>query len=139
MKKQEKNQYFLNLTLTNYAKICIHNLIFGRIYNKVLLAQFYSLADVFVICSKRENFPTTCIEAQCCGTTVCGFDTGGTKETILFKSNSSCVPYGDVDALLAVIRERLRNTPEKVGIEKLAFGEYSVEHMYREYSRLYQS
>lgn len=46
------------------------------------LAQWYSVADVFLICSKRENFPTTCLEAFCCGTPVAGIDDGGTKETV---------------------------------------------------------
>ena len=104
-----------------------------------MLAQLYSLADVFVICSERENFPTTCIEAQCCGASICGFDTGGTKETILFEPESSCVPYGDVDELARVLRERLKNTPEKSVIEQMAFEEYNVEHMYKKYNKLYHS
>ncbi len=55
----------------------------GMIKEKSQLALYYSMADVFVICSRREVFPTTCIEAQCCGTPVAGFDTGGTVETIV--------------------------------------------------------
>ena len=43
--------------------------------NQEILAKYYSLGDAFVICSKKENFPTTCLEAQCCGTPVAGFDT----------------------------------------------------------------
>ncbi|MEG1407146.1 MAG: glycosyltransferase, partial [Ruthenibacterium sp.] len=31
----------------------------GRTENQTELAEYYSMADVFVICSKRENFPTT--------------------------------------------------------------------------------
>ena len=44
----------------------------GPLSDKNLLADYYSLADLFLICSERENFPTTCIEAQCCGTPVYG-------------------------------------------------------------------
>lgn len=51
------------------------------IKDKNELRKYYSLADLFCICSKQDNFPTTCIEAQCCGTRVCGFDVGGVKET----------------------------------------------------------
>ena len=32
-----------------------------RTTNQDELAVWYSLADLFVICSARENFPTTCI------------------------------------------------------------------------------
>ena len=47
------------------------------------LTKFYSMADIFIICSQREVFPTTCIEAQCCGTSIAGFDAGGAKETFI--------------------------------------------------------
>ena len=47
------------------------------------LTKFYSMADIFIICSQREVFPTTCIEAQCCGTSIAGFDAGGAKETFV--------------------------------------------------------
>ena len=66
--------------------------------NQEILAKYYSLGDVFVICSKKENFPTTCLEAQCCGTPIAGFDTGGTKETSVTKEDSF-VEYGDIDSL----------------------------------------
>ena len=53
----------------------------GKISDQRDLARYYSMADVFVICSQREVFPTTCIEAQCCGALVVGFDAGGVRET----------------------------------------------------------
>lgn len=48
-----------------------------------LLAKFYSMADIFVICSLKEVFPTTCIEAQCCESFIAGFDVGGVNETFV--------------------------------------------------------
>jgi len=51
------------------------------------LARWYSMADLFLICSKKENFPTTCLEALSCGTPIVGIDEGGTKETAPY-------PYG---------------------------------------------
>lgn len=73
-------------------------LILPKISDQSLLATYYSLADVFEICSKRENFPTTCVEAQCCGTPIVGFDEGGTKETSVISKNDF-VAYGDLDGL----------------------------------------
>lgn len=81
-----------------------NTILLGPIYDKDLLAQFYSMADLFVICSKRENYPTTCIEAQACGTPICGFDTGGTKETCIAKTEGQFVDYGDTDGLTGFIQ-----------------------------------
>lgn len=73
-------------------------LILPKISDQSLLAAYYSLADIFAICSTRKNFPTTCVEAQCCGAPVIGFDEGGTKETSV-KSEDGFVSYGDIDKL----------------------------------------
>lgn len=99
-----------------------------------LLAQYYSMADVFVICSKRENFPTTCIEAQCCGTPVVGFDTGGTKETSVY-SEDDFVSYGDVKALKNKILKVLdRDVSDIVAKSRKA---YSKENMAKRYLEEY--
>lgn len=94
------------------------------------LAACYSLADAFVICSDKENFPTTCIEAQCCGTPIFGFDAGGTKETSLIGTDNF-VAYGDLDALKGKLQEVLLQ--EHPGLAERAFQEYSAEAMYRNY------
>jgi glycosyltransferase involved in cell wall biosynthesis len=76
-----------------------HNVIaLPRIANQKVLAEYYSMADLFAICSKKENFPTTCIEALCCGTPVVGFDEGGTGETAPDEFGKF-VQYGDIDGL----------------------------------------
>jgi len=74
----------------------------GRKSDPNLLAKYYSLADAFVICSTKENFPTTCLEAQCCGTPVYGFDTGGTLETSLV-GKANFTKYGDIDSLAKLL------------------------------------
>ena len=86
-----------------------NTIILGPIYDKVLLAQFYSLADLFVICSNRENYPTTCLEAQACGTPICGFDTGGIRETCITEKEGRFVEFGDLISLQKIICE----TPKK--------------------------
>lgn len=101
-----------------------------------LLAQYYSMADAFVICSSRENFPTTCIEAQCCGTPVVGFDTGGTKETSLY-GDEDFVEYGNVDALKEKVHAALAR--DNSILESEAQAEYSREHMYQKYLKEYDA
>ena len=102
--------------------------------DQTLLAQYYSMADVFTICSKRENFPTTCIEAQCCGTPVVGFDTGGTKETSVY-SEKDFVEYGDVENLKKKIHNILGTGREDVASR--AQESFSVENMSKKYMELY--
>lgn len=98
------------------------------------LAEYYSLADCFVICSKRENFPTTCIEAQCCGTPIVGFDAGGAKETSVLGDNYF-VQYGDIDALVDKINRILDlNVSE---ISNCARKKFSKETMTNKYIHLY--
>lgn len=104
------------------------------IKNQEMLAKYYSLGDVFVICSKKENFPTTCLEAQCCGTPVAGFDTGGTKETSVLKEDSF-VEYGDIEGLKEKVETILHK--DYSDLAKTAQSQYSNEHMIREYMKVY--
>lgn len=62
------------------------------------LAEYYSLADVFVMPTREENFPTVNIEALACGTPIITFDTGGSAEIIDEKSGIA-VRCDDIEAL----------------------------------------
>lgn len=104
------------------------------IKDQEMLAKYYSLGDVFVICSKKENFPTTCLEAQCCGTPVAGFDTGGTKETSI-TNEDSFVEYGDIEGLKEKVETILHK--DYSDLAKTAQSQYSNEHMIREYMKVY--
>ena len=96
---KNENVKFILIGVENLSEQFDDNVIaLGRTENQDELAEYYSMADVFVICSLRENFPTTCIEALACGTLVCGFDEGGTKETAP-NNLGRFVKFGDVDAL----------------------------------------
>lgn len=47
-----------------------------------MLAEYYSMADVFVLPSLAENYATVSLEAMACGTPVVGFDAGGIPEQL---------------------------------------------------------
>lgn len=113
------------------------------------LARWYSEADLFIICSMAENFPTTCIEALCCGTPVVGLDECGTKET-------APTPFGtfvkvdiaaDTDVKYAATLEALREATETQLNRNLTSDEirsYAVEHydnsvMYKSYLEIYNA
>jgi len=53
-----------------------------RTENIQQLAEWYSVAQVFVNPTYQDNFPTTNIEALACGTPVITYDTGGSPEAI---------------------------------------------------------
>lgn len=76
----------------------------GRVENQSKLAEYYSVADVMVITSRADNYPTVCLESNCCGTPVVGFDVGGVRETI-FDGMGTTVEHGDMDALSDEVRK----------------------------------
>lgn len=76
------------------------NVIFiPKITNQNRLAQFYSLADLFVICSEKETYSLTCAEAICCGTRVVGFECGA-PETVFQSPFAIFSTYGVLDMLV---------------------------------------
>lgn len=77
------------------------------------LASYFSLADLFVITSVSEGFPTVCLDALSCGTPVCGFDISGTPYV-------APAPYGryvrpfDVEEMSEVIKRTGKKTKETI-------------------------
>ena len=65
--------------------------------NQADLAAVYRAADVFAMTSRMDNYPTVCVEANCCGTPIVGFDVGGVAETI-GTGMGEVVPAFDLDA-----------------------------------------
>lgn len=111
-----------------------NSIILPQISDQHLLAKYYSLADVFVICSKKENFPTTCVEAQCCGTPVAGFDTGGTKEASVYGADDF-VMQGDVAGLKDKVKALMSR--EHPDLAKRAYKAYTNENMTKQYMEEY--
>ena len=68
------------------------------------LAEYYSVADVFVNPTWEDNFPTTNLEALACGTPVVTYRTGGSVEAV-DGDTGRIVRRGDVQELAAVLSE----------------------------------
>ena len=66
------------------------------------LALVYSAADFYINLTYEDNYPTTNLEALCCGTPVITYDTGGSGEPV---SNDcgAVVPCGDIDAVISAL------------------------------------
>jgi len=115
-------------------------LLFSKIGDKNRLARFYSIADLFLLCSKRENYPTTCLEAQCCGAPLAGFNEGGAVETDL-DSGRYFVDYGDLAGLSIAVRKAIsEDTPtRREQRSRLARQQFSYDKMAQEYVRAYRN
>lgn len=119
-KMKNENVKFVAIGVTNIEEKFADNVIaLNRTENQQELAEYYSMADVFVICSCIENFPTTCLEALACGTPVCGFDVGGTKETAP-AGYGLFVSFGDIGQLEKALRSLLDGSIKIKSIEECA-------------------
>ncbi|MCH5180308.1 MAG: glycosyltransferase [Erysipelotrichales bacterium] len=83
-----------------------------RVSNQNELAEFYSMADVFLTPTKGDNYPTVDMESLACGTPVISFDTGGTKE-IVVSDVGVVVPQDDYDGLKESIYKIYENPISK--------------------------
>jgi glycosyltransferase involved in cell wall biosynthesis len=66
------------------------------------LAQWYTLAHVFVNPTSQDNFPTTNLEALACGTPVVTYNTGGSPEAI-DEETGFVVEKGDVKGIVRAV------------------------------------
>ena len=79
----------------------------GKTSSAQELAGIYTAADVFFNPTYEDNYPTTNLEAQACGTPVITYDTGGCAETVNL-DQSVVVPTGDLAAAMRAIDGLIR-------------------------------
>lgn len=108
----------------------------GKLSDQKALAMHYAAADVLLITSKQENYPTVCLEAQCCGTSVAGYDIGGVAETIR-PGMGGVVEMGNSDAMLALLGALTEEKPDPAAVDAARYY-HSKERMVADYLALYQ-
>jgi glycosyltransferase involved in cell wall biosynthesis len=74
----------------------------------------YRAADVFVAPSRMDNFPSTVIEAQACGTPAVAFDIGGMPDAV--GDPARLAPAFDTAALAAIMARLLDAPPDPAAI-----------------------
>ena len=99
------------------------------------LAEYYSMADVFVNATLEDNFPTPNLEALACGTPVITFNTGGSPESV-DESCGQVVPKGDTEALIKAIRQEREAPRQSESCLKRA-ERYEKYDRFQEYVELY--
>ena len=107
-----------------------------RTDNQTELAKIYSAADVFVIPTREENYPTVNMEAIACGTPVVTFRTGGSPEIV----DESCGSVVEVDDVDAIEKEIIRICEEKPYSESACLERaktFDMNDRFEEYVELY--
>lgn len=105
-----------------------------RTANQTELAQWYTVADVFVNPTYEDTFPTVDMEAQSCGAPAAVYETDGCPETLV-TGNSVPTAQGDLDGLEHAVRDVVRRGVRVAPCETERFDK---EWTYGEYIRLYE-
>lgn len=102
------------------------------------LAEYYSMADVFVNLSYLDTFPTVNLEALACGTPVITYKTGGSPEAIDEKTGV-VVEQGDLNGLVRAICSMKLYPLSSVDCRKRAELLFDKDKCFEEYIRLYDT
>jgi len=110
-----------------------------RTQDQKQLAEIYTSADVFLMPTREENFPTVNIEALACGTPIVTFETGGSPE-VLDDITGTVVGVNDIEALKKAVKdicEKERCYDEKyiVAYSK----KFDMRNKFAEYMKLYSN
>lgn len=101
------------------------------------LVTLYNSAYVFLNPTFQDNFPTTNIEALCCGTPVITFKTGGSPEAIT-PQTGVVTAYKSVSAIIKALENLETKKIRQEDCRKR--GEvFSIENMYFEYQKLFNN
>lgn len=105
--------------------------------NQQELAELYSIADVFAIPTREDNYPTVNMESIACGTPVVTFDTGGSPEMVDEKTGV-VVPKGNyemfMNAIIEICEDQRLKREDCVSKAKVAFLDNDC---FEEYIKLY--
>lgn len=131
-----ENLYILIGTTPNDKLVKLNNIKYiNRTNNQEELAQYYSVADVTVIPSKRETFSMIALESIACGTPVVGFMSGAPEE-IFVNPYGLFSEYGNVELLGENLVKALTKKPN-IELYSLFARNNFVENIYKEYFNLY--
>lgn len=109
----------------------------GAIADQQKLAQYYSMADVTLLTSKKETFSMVAAESICCGTPLVGMKAGG-PETIALPEHSVFVDQGDVDGLETAVCRLLQENKNSEKVAADAANVYSSEMMCKDFLNVYE-
>ena len=112
----------------------------NRTNNQQELAEYYSMADLFVNPTYNDSFPTVNLEALSCGTPIVTYRTGGSPEAVT-GDVGIVVNKGDYKALLSAIDEVISKGKSHYSeaCRKRAVALYNKDDRFADYIKLYDS
>jgi len=106
----------------------------SRTNSVIELSELYSMADYYVNMTYLDNYPTTNLEAQACGTPTITYRTGGSPESV----DADCIiDQGDVEAVLRIIQQDGKKTLEYY--RGKALDNFGADKCFSSYLELYKS
>lgn len=111
----------------------------GFITDQGKLADYMSLADVYVCTSVGDTTPSVCLGALGCGTPLIGFDYGGVVDCAP-NEFGTYVPIGDLDAMAKAVMNCHKKTQTDIdNVRAYAVGRFAPEAIYNRQVEIYQS
>ena len=113
-------------------------IIYGYTSNRLQLAALYSLADVFINCTREESFSLINVEPQACGTPVVTYSNTGAQETVDNKCSFG-VKTGDYIAMLEKISQIRKNGKSHYSDDCIQWvkNKFDMQQNYLKYLALY--
>lgn len=108
----------------------------GRTNSEREIAELYSGASVFVNPTYQDNYPTTNLEAQSCGTLCVTYNTGGSPESIWNKKY--VLEKGDIKALVSAIYNICEQGYDREAVRNYALNNFAKELCCSSYCNLYK-
>ncbi len=112
----------------------------GYLEDQVELAHLYAIADLYLLASKLDTMPISCLISFACETPVCCFYTSGLK--YLAERDNPAIKYCDevsVDALEKLVKSCDKKDNESMmACRKLAKDEYSIEAFNRKVYEVFE-
>lgn len=106
----------------------------GFISERILLAEYYSMSNVFVNLTHADTLPTVNMESICCGTPVITYNVGGSAE--LVDSNTGIVV--DEDDFDGIIKAALHIKSFPLdNCSQVGFAKFSNQACYEKYNRIF--
>ena len=136
----DKSRYRLLLVGQQKAEfvfqIPVEHRMVSNVSDKSEMAALYNQMDVLVCTSGIETFPTTLMEAYCCGVKGLGFDVGGISEIIGSMDGTCIAPY-DVAALSTAIARIQTDGYDRASLAQKASGLFGMKKTALAYKDLY--
>ena len=113
----------------------------GEVRSTLEMAEYYGLADVFVLPSREDNLPNVMLEAFACGLPLIGFNTGGIAEHTIENITGILADEMTAESLENAIVKfyETRNNYNRGLIRKYAEDNFSPEKQVSDYLEVYKS